>query len=245
MKRALAVFLMLLLVCVPNISLVNFSTGKTIETVVVHLVPENITVRLGQPFFINVVFENLPVSAYNGVTGCEFNLTWDNSIFEGISMKEIAFHTATPQTEWWNIWNLKHIVSNGSILYAYCWQNLDRAINQGYAPLKGNGTWASLTFVGRATGETDLHFVMLKLGSMTQMIGGIGVDAKIAVSDILAGDINQDKSVDSTDASMLSAAFGCVPQGSCWNSNADINCDNIVDICDAIILANNYGRKIL
>ena len=246
MKKALALFLVLLLISMPIPPLMNSPSVKAFWIVVVHVVPGNMTVRLRQPFCVNITFDDLPYDAYNGVTGCEFNVTWNASILQGISMKEIAFHAGTPQSEWGNIWDLKNDVSNGSVLYAHCWQDLQRAINLSYAPLKGSGSWASITFESKNPGETELHFSMLRIGSMTSdMIVGSGIDGNVSVVNILAGDINQDKTVNSLDAIVLSAAFGSVPYNSHWNSDADINGDNIVDIYDALILSHNYGRNTL
>ena len=233
---------MLLLTCVQGSFFAGSPTVKALETITVRVLPENVTVKLGQPFSVNITFENIPdTMPYDGVMGCEFNLTWNSSVLRGISMQEIAFHTATPQTDWSNIWTIENIVSNGSANYACTWIDWDGAINQRYAPLKGNGTWASITLVSIVPGETVLHFSVLKISS-NEIIGGNGVDGKVFVGKILAGDIDQDGTVNSVDAGLLSAAFGSTPLDSNWNPNADINNDGVVDIFDAIILANNFGR---
>jgi hypothetical protein len=41
---------------------------------------------------------------------------------------------------------------------------------------------------------------------------------------------------------LLSNAFLSVPGTSSWNANADINGDNVVNILDAIALANYFGQ---
>jgi len=245
MKRAFAMFLMLLLIFVPIVSFINSPTVKASETVVIRVVPESMTVKLGQPFSVNATFDDLPYGEYNGVVGCEFNISWNASVLRMISMEEIAFHTVTPQMEWDNIWRLKHVISYDSLLYAYTWKDIQRAENQGYAPLRGNGAWASITFVSLAPGETTLNFSKLNIGSLTTYISGSGVGGTISVTNILVADLNQDKTVGSADAVILSVAFGSVPYDSHWNSDADINDDDIVDIYDALILANNFGRNTL
>jgi hypothetical protein len=70
------------------------------------------------------------------------------------------------------------------------------------------------------------------------------VDGKVFVTKMLAGDIDQNGTVDSLDSGMLSAAFGSTPHDSNWNPNAEINGDGVVDISDAIILASNFGRTV-
>jgi hypothetical protein len=59
---------------------------------------------------------------------------------------------------------------------------------------------------------------------------------------LLVGDLNVDGKVDRQDATAAANAFGSYLGHPRWNPNADINGDNIVDIYDAIILANNYGK---
>jgi hypothetical protein len=240
MEKVLAALSILLLMCQLNTFSIISPTVKAYETVTVRVVPENITVKLGQPFNVNVTFENMPCSEYNGALGFQFNLSWNNSVLQGISMQEVAFHIATPQTELWNIWSIENVVSNGFVLYAYTWEDTDRAIAYGYAPLKGNGSWASITFASMAPGETDLHFSEVVVGSMTYLIRGSEVDGKVFVANILAGDLNQDGTVDAADVGTLTVAFGSLLHDPNWNANADINNDGTVNILDAIILGDHF-----
>ena len=244
MKKALVVLSLLLLTCVQGSFFASSRTVKSAyeeETITMRVLPANVTVKLGQPFSVNVTFENIPnTMPYNGVTGCEFDLTWNSSILRGVSIQDIAFHTAATNDSS-NIWGIKSEVSNGSASYVYTWQDLQRAIDYGYTPFLGNGTWASITFVSVGSGETGLNLSQIRLGGwLAQNI--IGIDGKVSVTKMLAGDIDQNGTVDSLDASMLSAAFGSTPLDSNWNPNADINNDGVVDIFDAVILANNFGR---
>jgi hypothetical protein len=242
MKRAFSMLLMIFLLLVPMSLHTGSPTLKASETVISRVIPENVTVKLGQPFSVNVTFDDLPYSEYNGVAGCEFNITWNASVLQIVSMKEIAFHVATPQVEWDNIWRLDHVISSGSLLYVYTWKDLQRAESQGYCPLMGNGTWALITFVSLAPGETVLDFSRLKMGSLTEMIQGSGIDGRVYVTSILAGDINQDGIVDSGDLILLSVAFGSYPYAVHWNPDSDINTDDVVDIYDALILAGHYNE---
>jgi len=246
MKKALVVLSLLLLTCVQGSVFACSRTVKAAyeeETITMRVLPANVTVKLGQPFSVNVTFENIPnTMPYNGVTGCEFDLTWNSSILRGVSIQDIAFHTAATNDSS-NIWGIKSEVSNGSASYVYTWQDLQRAIDYGYTPFLGNGTWASITFVSVESGETDLHLSSIELGTISsEPIVGVGVDGKVFVAKILAGDIDQDGTVNSVDAGLLSAAFGSTPLDSNWNPNADINNDGVVDIFDAVILASNFGR---
>lgn len=246
MKKAFVVLSLLLLTYMQGSFFTNSRTVKAAyenETVTMRVLPANVTVKLGQPFSVNVTFENIPnTMPENGVIGCSFNLTWNSSILRGVSVQDVAFHAATPQNDSWNVWSISNEVSNDSAYYAYTWQNNRRAIDYGYAPFVGNETWASITFVSVGSGETDLHLSSIVLGSITLLIVGVGVDGKVLVSKMLAGDINQDGTVNSADVGLLSAAFGSIPNDSNWNPNADINNDGVVNILDAIMLANNFGR---
>jgi parallel beta-helix repeat protein len=56
------------------------------------------------------------------------------------------------------------------------------------------------------------------------------------------GDLNQDGTVDISDAILVAASFGSYPGHPNWNSQADLNHDNVIDIFDIIILANNFGK---
>jgi len=59
----------------------------------------------------------------------------------------------------------------------------------------------------------------------------------------LAGDVNNDGSVDIYDAIQLAVAFQTKPGKPNWNPDADLNADLIIDIYDAIIIALNYGKQ--
>jgi parallel beta-helix repeat protein len=57
------------------------------------------------------------------------------------------------------------------------------------------------------------------------------------------GDVNFDRKVDAEDISTFVSAFSSFPSSLEWNPYVDFNNDAIVDIYDAIILANNFGKK--
>ena len=59
----------------------------------------------------------------------------------------------------------------------------------------------------------------------------------------LAGDINNDGTVDIYDAILLAIAFQTKPGNANWNPDADLNSDLVIDIYDAITVASNYGKK--
>ena len=59
----------------------------------------------------------------------------------------------------------------------------------------------------------------------------------------IAGDLNLDRTVDTSDAILAASAFGSHPGHPNWNSQADLNQDNVVDIFDFIILSENFGKQ--
>jgi parallel beta-helix repeat protein len=56
------------------------------------------------------------------------------------------------------------------------------------------------------------------------------------------GNVNYDRTVDSEDKALLSLFFGSGSTSLEWNPEADFNIDGMINILDAIILANNFGR---
>jgi parallel beta-helix repeat protein len=58
----------------------------------------------------------------------------------------------------------------------------------------------------------------------------------------ILGDLNNDRTVDLSDAILLASAFGSEPGAPGWNARFDINHDNVIDILDVIILCENFGK---
>lgn len=134
--------------------------------------PETVTVKAGETFSVDVVFEDMPANP--GVVGFEFNITWDPSVLKAVSMDDVVWHSVTPESEWDNIWVIRNTVSQGSVLYAQTWQSFPRAQENGYfTPVSGNGTVARITFESLTAGTTKLHFETAKcagLGSLDSVV---------------------------------------------------------------------------
>jgi hypothetical protein len=56
----------------------------------------------------------------------------------------------------------------------------------------------------------------------------------------IPGDINGDKSINNTDASLLGNVFGSFFGDPAWNGNADINNDKCCNAKDAVILGTHW-----
>jgi len=113
-------------------------------------------------FNVSVKLDNIPADP--GLVGVEFNVSWDPSILIGVSMQEIMFHEVTPEANWDNIWQIKKVVANNSVNYAFTFQDIDAATLGGYAPISGNHTVANVTLKVVGTGKTDILFMVHKLG---------------------------------------------------------------------------------
>lgn len=58
----------------------------------------------------------------------------------------------------------------------------------------------------------------------------------------ITGDIDRNMRVDIVDLAIAGKAFGCLPGYPTWNSNADLNRDNMIDIRDLVLVARNFGK---
>ena len=66
------------------------------------------------------------------------------------------------------------------------------------------------------------------------------VDGSIHV--ILPSAINANGAVDDEDSVLLTEAYGSTPMSPNWNSEADLNRDDLEDASDVHALAENYGK---
>ena len=132
------------------------------ETVIIRIEPDTLEVNPGDTFNITIYIEKVPEEP--GIAGIEFQLAWDPMILKGVSMEEVLFHSVTPESEWGNIWRLKHVVADDHVWYAYTWMDMDAAISGGYAPITGNHTLAIVTLSAISEGATTLEFTSVKIG---------------------------------------------------------------------------------
>ena len=123
--------------------------------------PATQAVGEGETFNVSIMVDNLPSS--NGALGFEVVLEWDPAILTGISLTDVLFQSISPSD---NIWKLKGTIDNvkGSAYYAYTFQDLFRARDEGYAPISGNHTLSTVTLKGLSTGWSDLSFTKITVG---------------------------------------------------------------------------------
>jgi len=60
----------------------------------------------------------------------------------------------------------------------------------------------------------------------------------------ITGDVNGDRTVETSDLSDLKKAYGSKPGDLNWNSNCDLNSDDKIDASDLFHLSKNYGKTV-
>lgn len=107
-------------------------------------------------FNISVKVDNIPADP--GLAGIQFDLSWNSSVLNGVSMTEVIFHETIPPDQISNLWQLKNKVTAGNVSYAYTYQSTSDAIDGGYAPLNGSYTVAIITLKVVGTGQCAIQF---------------------------------------------------------------------------------------
>lgn len=234
----------------------NIPSAHASPDVVFRITPDMQGIEPGQTCTVNITFENLPPKEV-GAVAFLFTLSWNSSILEATSMEEVAFHSATPEEEWFDnieigiYWIHNHVGEGGTVGQASLtatWRDLPRALAGGYAPLTGNGTFATITFKGKQVGTSILNFDQVTViaydpdnpASRYRYLPVASINGQIEQQTIWS-DINHDGTVDIYDAILLTHLFGTTPSDPKWDPKADINSDGVIDIYDAMMLAENYG----
>jgi hypothetical protein len=234
----------------------NILSAHAAPDVVFRITPDMQSIEPGQTCTVNITFENLPPKEVGAVL-CAFTLSWNSSILEATSMQEVAFHSATPEEEWFEnieigiFWIHNHVGEDGTVgqaSLAAAWRDVPRAVAGGYAPLTGNGTFATITFKGKQVGTSVLNFDQVWViaydpdnpASRYRYLPVASINGQIEQQTIRA-DINKDATVDVYDAILLAHLFGATPSDPEWTPNADINSDGIIDISDVMTLEGSYG----
>jgi hypothetical protein len=131
---------------------------------------ESVRVYVDPPSVVNPnVFFNVSIKIDSVVdlAGVGWKLRWDPTLLNAVNMTEVIFHEITPQSEWDNIWRLRHLIDNvvGIATYAYHHFDMNRAIERGYVPISGNHTIAIIEFQVRDVGNCSLSLENVQLVS--------------------------------------------------------------------------------
>ena len=116
---------------------------------------------LGDVFSIDVKIENIPDN--QGLVGLQFQVSWNSSILEGVSMQEVLFTSVTPPGGA-SIWVIWLSASGGEAKYAVTWLDLNKVLAGGYAPIYGNHTVATIQLRVKGYGITTIDLFDTKLG---------------------------------------------------------------------------------
>lgn len=166
MKKTNTLLLITLLILSTGVALRAVHSAAS-ETVKVYVDPPLLTNPLFAPgtlFTISLNIANIP--AEPGLAGAQFRFSYDPALLSVTAFEEVMFHNVTPPSEWDNIWAIQHRINNagGYVEYAYTWQDITKAIEGGYAPIRGNHTMAIIEFEVVGTGECALRFDLVNLG---------------------------------------------------------------------------------
>jgi hypothetical protein len=238
----LALLLVSMLLCSISVQSVRGALVQdTSPLPTVRIQPENATVKKGVVFSVRIIIENIPADP--GMTGVEFIMSWNASVLNALNMTEVMFHNVTPQAEWDNIWEVRNTFNNtagilfnginytaGYALYAYTFYDVNRAHDGGYAAVSSNQTLATVKLEAMEAGSTTLHLSSLMVGSFSF------VDQQV-VKVICSPD--SDYGVPPLLPSLIIDASINVSSG----LKEDINGDGIVDLFDALLLAQHFGSK--
>ena len=165
-KRMTGTFLTVLMFSLVYTLVSPINVHAVVPTTKIYIDPPQIideTMLPNDTFTISIKVENIPEDP--GLVGLQLKISWNSSLLNGVSMEEVLFHSVAPPDEQGNIWRLEHNVKAGYVEYAYTWQNITRAIEQGYAPISGNHTVAIITLKVKGIGKTIIDLLNTKLGA--------------------------------------------------------------------------------
>jgi len=104
-------------------------------------------------------------------------------------------------------------------------------------------TNTTLTFNWNTTGLVPGNYTISAEASI--VLDELNTDNNIFIDGTMrikvVGDINGDGSVNIDDLTLLTQAFGSTPTSPNWNSDADLNKDNLVNALDLYLVGNSYG----
>ena len=109
-----------------------------------------------------------------------------------------------------------------------------------------SGASTTLTFLWNTTdmpyGNYTLSAYATPVPTETDTADNTYTDGIILIT--ITGDVNGDRTVETSDLSDLKKAYGSKPGDLNWNSNCDLNSDDKIDAADLFRLSKNYGKTI-
>lgn len=172
------------------------------------------------------------IEAVRNLAGFQFDVVFDPTVLEVVSVEEGTFLSATGSTYWLppNIDNATGVIADIA------------CAKTGSGGATGTGTLASITFRAVGGGESDIRLQNIKLSSpMGETIPATSTDANVTIIPALpAWDVDNDGVVDIDDLVLIGQHFGetiTTPV----DPNPDVNGDGKVDILDFILVAKYFG----
>jgi len=135
--------------------------GMSSNVVKVYIDPLHISDETLVPgTFFNVSLKVSDIPASPGLVGVQFKLNYDPTLLTAVTLDEVMFHNMTPPSDWDNIWMIEAKIdcAAGSVSYACTWQDITLGIHDGYAPISGNHTIATIRFEVKAIGSCVFAF---------------------------------------------------------------------------------------
>lgn len=107
--------------------------------------------------------------------------------------------------------------------------------------IDANGDFATPSF------STGTYSVLIKVdGYLAKLYPNKIIESgsnQLAISGLIAGDVNNTNNINILDVTLFSMAFGSTVGDSNYNLSVDLNCDGIVNILDFTILSPSFGLE--
>lgn len=163
-KKIFISFLLIL----PLIALSMTTVDASPEIIVDIETPTPAEVMIGTQIAFNVTITAAEES--HDLVGVEFQITWNTTLLQGISMDLPEGHFFEPAEDDTNMWVIKKTVNDplhpDTAWYLVTCSDLQRGYDQGYLPLIGSGVLATITLEAYSLeGVSDLSFEVAKLSN--------------------------------------------------------------------------------
>jgi len=115
---------------------------------------------VGDTFMVNVTISNVAVPINDGFAGGSWDLSWDPTVLNVVTMTEVLFKTLTAPADYpSNVWNLALKFNNtaGTASYSQTWQDLGLAQTDGYAPANITTPIPMATFIFKIMKAPPFH----------------------------------------------------------------------------------------
>lgn len=199
-------------------------TSSTIGVSISHAVIK------GDSFSVSIEVGNI-----NDLAGFQFDVSFDPTVLEVVSIEKGTFLSATSGTYW-----LEPGTDNNTGLITDI-----ASARTAKGGANGSGTLAIITFKAIQAGESHVRLQSIVLSDSTgRQIPATSVDAAVTVMEFPPWDVNRDGVISIFDIVLIGQYFGeiiAVPQ----EPNPDVNGDGRVDVRDIVLVVQHFGEVYL